>query len=65
MPFFDVPEPKTTEVTPVENYRETNQKLGTMEDLENLAKNLHQNGMNVIMDFCAIIVRYSSMGNKS
>ena len=32
------------------NYRETNPKLGSMEDFENL-KNLHQNEMNVIMDF--------------
>ncbi|MBP8085601.1 MAG: alpha amylase, partial [Cloacibacterium sp.] len=51
MPFLDVPEPENDGGYAVENYRETNPKLGTMEDFENLAKNLHQNGMNVIMDF--------------
>jgi hypothetical protein len=51
MPFLDVQEPENDGGYAVENYRETNPKLGTMEDFENLAKNLHQNGMNVIMDF--------------
>lgn len=51
MPFLDVPEPENDGGYAVKNYRETNPKLGTMDDFENLAKNLHQNGMNVIMDF--------------
>ena len=51
MPFLDVPEPENDGGYAVRNYRETNPKLGSMEDFENLAKNLHQNEMNVIMDF--------------
>lgn len=51
MPFLDVPEPENDGGYAVKNYRETNPKLGTMEDFENLTKNLHKNGMNVIMDF--------------
>jgi amylosucrase len=51
MPFLDVPEPENDGGYAVKNYRATNPKLGTMEDFEKLAKNLHKNGMNVIMDF--------------
>lgn len=51
MPFLEVPEPENDGGYAVKNYRETNPKLGTMADFETLAKDLHQNGMNVIMDF--------------
>ena len=51
MPFLDVPEPENDGGYAVKNYRETNPKLGSMADFENLAKDLHENDMNVIMDF--------------
>lgn len=51
MPFLEVPEPENDGGYAVKNYRETNPKLGTMEDFENLTQNLHKNDMNVIVDF--------------
>lgn len=51
MPFLEVPEPENDGGYAVKNYRETNPKLGTMQDFENLAKELHLNEMNVVMDF--------------
>ena len=51
MPFLEVPEPENDGGYAVKDYRKTNPKLGSMDDFETLAKELHQNDMNVIMDF--------------
>lgn len=51
MPFLEVPEPENDGGYAVKNYRETNPKLGTMQDFETLAQELHQNEINVVMDF--------------
>ncbi len=51
MPFLEVPEPENDGGYAVKNYRETNPKLGNMQDFEEFTENLHQNKMNVIADF--------------
>lgn len=51
MPFLEVPEPENDGGYAVKDYRKTNPKLGSMDDFETLAKELHENDMNVIMDF--------------
>lgn len=51
MPFLEVPEPENDGGYAVKNYRATNPKLGSMEEFALLTEELHENDMNVVMDF--------------
>lgn len=51
MPFLDTTEGKSDGGYAVSDFRKVQEKLGTMEDLENLTSACHKKGINVCMDF--------------
>lgn len=51
MPLFLAPEPHSDGGYAVSSYREVNPKLGTMEQLRNLAAELRANGISLVVDF--------------
>lgn len=51
MPLFLAPEPHSDGGYAVSSYREVNPKLGTMEQLRNLAAEMRANGISVVVDF--------------
>lgn len=51
MPFFLAPEGENDGGYAVSSYRDVDPKLGSMEDLRQLAKALHENGMRMVADF--------------
>ena len=51
MPFLDTPEGRSDGGYAVSNFRKVQEKLGTMEDLEDLTSACHKKGIHVCMDF--------------
>lgn len=51
MPFLEVPEPENDGGYAVKNYKNTNPKLGSLEEFELLTEELHENDINLVMDF--------------
>ncbi len=51
MPLFKVPEPENDGGYAVSSYREVNPTLGTMKQLRGLAKELHEAGIVLVVDF--------------
>ena len=51
MPFLDTPEGRSDGGYAVSDFRKVQEKLGSMEDLENLTAACHKKGINVCMDF--------------
>ncbi|MET4592458.1 amylosucrase [Arthrobacter sp. 754] len=51
MPLFLAPEPHSDGGYAVSSYRQVNPKLGTMEQLRELAGELRNNGINLVVDF--------------
>lgn len=51
MPFLDTPKGRSDGGYAVSDFRKVQEKLGSMEDLENLTAACHQKGINVCMDF--------------
>jgi amylosucrase len=51
MPLFLAPEPHSDGGYAVSSYREVNPKLGTMEQLRELAAELRDNGISLVVDF--------------
>lgn len=51
MPFFKCPKPENDGGYAVSSYRETDPKLGTMEDLTKLAKTFSDHGIALVADF--------------
>lgn len=51
MPLFLAPEPHSDGGYAVSSYREVNPKLGTMEQLRNLAAEMRANGISLVVDF--------------
>ncbi len=51
MPFLDTPEGRSDGGYAVADFRKVQEKLGTMEDLEQLTETCHQKKINVCMDF--------------
>lgn len=51
MPLFLAPEPHSDGGYAVSSYREVNPKLGTMEQLRDLAAELRANGISLVVDF--------------
>lgn len=51
MPLFLTPEPHSDGGYAVSSYREVNPKLGTMEQLRELASELRSNGISLVVDF--------------
>ena len=51
MPFLDTPEGRSDGGYAVSDFRKVQEKLGTMEDLEDLTAACHDKGINVCMDF--------------
>ncbi len=51
MPFLDTPEGRSDGGYAVSDFRKVQEKLGSMEDLENLTAACHRKGINVCMDF--------------
>lgn len=51
MPFLETPEGRSDGGYAVSDFRKVQEKLGTMEDLENLTAACHDKGINVCMDF--------------
>jgi len=51
MPFLDTPKGRSDGGYAVSDFRKVQEKLGTMEDLEELTAACHKRGMNVCMDF--------------
>jgi len=51
MPIMDVSENENDGGYSVRNYREVQANLGTIDDLENLSKKLHTEGMAIVLDF--------------
>src|SRR6476661_3640328 len=51
MPLFLAPEPHSDGGYAVSSYREVNPKLGTMEQLRELAAELRANGISLVVDF--------------
>jgi amylosucrase len=51
MPLLDSPEGESDGGYAVSDYRKVNPKLGTMEDLADLADDCHDRGINLCMDF--------------
>ncbi len=51
MPLLQSPREKSDGGYAVSDFRNVDPKLGTMEDLENLAKECHQSGMSLCIDF--------------
>jgi amylosucrase len=51
MPFFLAPEGENDGGYAVSSYRDVDPKLGTMEDLRELARALHANGIRLVADF--------------
>ena len=51
MPFLESPEGRSDGGYAVSDFRKVQERLGSMEDLENLTYACHQKGINVCMDF--------------
>ena len=51
MPFLDTPLDRSDGGYAVSDFRKVQERLGTMEDLENLTDACHKKGINVCMDF--------------
>ncbi len=51
MPFLDTPEGRSDGGYAVSDFRKVQEKLGTMEDLQDLTAACHKKGINVCMDF--------------
>ncbi len=51
MPLFRVPEGENDGGYAVSSYREVNPRLGTMQELRELAAELRQNGISLVLDF--------------
>lgn len=51
MPFLDTPEGRSDGGYAVSDFRKVQEKLGSMEDLEELTTACHKKGINVCMDF--------------
>ncbi len=51
MPFFKCPEKENDGGYAVSSYRDVRKDLGTMKDLEKLAGEFHENGINLVVDF--------------
>ena len=51
MPLFDAPKGNSDGGYAVSSYRDVNPALGTMDELRELAKELHKNGMSLVVDF--------------
>lgn len=51
MPFLDTPKGRSDGGYAVSDFRKVQEKLGTMEDLEDLTAACHKRGINVCMDF--------------
>ncbi|MDE7187062.1 MAG: amylosucrase [Lachnospiraceae bacterium] len=51
MPFLDTPKGRSDGGYAVSDFRKVQEKLGSMEDLENLTAACHKKGINVCMDF--------------
>lgn len=51
MPFLDTPQGRSDGGYAVADFRKVQEKLGTMEDLEDLTAACHEKGINVCMDF--------------
>lgn len=51
MPLYAVPEPHNDGGYAVSSFREVNPKLGTMSELAELAANLHDAGISLVLDF--------------
>lgn len=51
MPFFRCPEDESDGGYAVSSYRHVRKDLGTMDDLEELAKVFHENEINLVVDF--------------
>ncbi len=51
MPFLESPKGRSDGGYAVSDFRKVQEKLGTMEDLENLTAACHKKGINVCMDF--------------
>lgn len=51
MPLFAVPEPHNDGGYAVSSFRETNPRLGTMEDLQTVIDALRQRGISLVLDF--------------
>ena len=61
MPLFRSPEGENDGGYVVSSYRETDARLGSMEDLTDMAYNLRQNGINLVLDF---VCNHTSMSMK-
>jgi amylosucrase len=51
MPLFAVPEPENDGGYAISSYREVNPRLGTMAELADLASELRENGISLVLDF--------------
>ncbi len=51
MPFLDTPEGRSDGGYAVSDFRKVQERLGSMEDLDQLTKACHKRGINVCMDF--------------
>jgi amylosucrase len=51
MPLFKAPEPNSDGGYAISDYRSVNPKLGTMEDLAELASEFRKNGISLVLDF--------------
>ena len=51
MPLFDAPEGNSDGGYAVSNYRRVNPKLGTIEDLSELAREFQEHGISLVLDF--------------
>lgn len=51
MPLFAAPDGESDGGYAVSSYREVNPSLGTMQELSNLAKALHEHGISLVIDF--------------
>ncbi len=51
MPLFAAPEPHNDGGYAVSSFREVNPKLGTLADLQALARAMHSSGMRLVLDF--------------
>ncbi|MBO4386071.1 MAG: amylosucrase [Treponema sp.] len=51
MPLFDCPKKENDGGYAISSYRKVQDKLGTMEDLKNLAGEFHKEGIHLVLDF--------------
>lgn len=51
MPLFDCPKKENDGGYAISSYRKVQKKLGTIEDLKEVAKKFHENGIRLVLDF--------------